>query len=169
MQEPLLFSEKQKFRLPVYVIFLGVPLLFLYGIYVQLIEGRPWGNNPVSNGWLIATFTLTLLFTLFFVIAKLETRITKEGVYVRFFPIHRSFKFFPWSKISIAYVCDYKPIGEYGGWGIRKSANATAYTTSGKTGLQLRLIGGRKVLIGTRKPMELKRILKNLDRTKTIT
>ena len=55
---------------------------------------------------------------------------------------------------------DYKPIGEHGGWGIRKSGKDIAYTISGKTGLQLHLAGGRKVLIGTKKPAEIEQALK---------
>jgi hypothetical protein len=47
-------------------------------------------------------------------------------------------------------------IGEYGGWGIRRSwRNGVAYNMMGDRGVQLELKDGKKVLIGSQRAEEL--------------
>jgi hypothetical protein len=59
-------------------------------------------------------------------------------------------------EISKAYARTYRPIREYGGWGVRWSpSNGSAYNVSGKQGVQLELANGKRFLIGTHKPQEL--------------
>ncbi|MES2389410.1 MAG: hypothetical protein V4543_15515, partial [Bacteroidota bacterium] len=59
-------------------------------------------------------------------------------------------------KTAKAYIRTYSPMGEYGGWGIRYGINkGWLYNVSGNMGLQLELLDGKKVLIGTRKPDEI--------------
>jgi hypothetical protein len=46
-------------------------------------------------------------------------------------------------------VRTYRPVTEYGGWGIKGSSRNKAYNISGNVGLQLKLKNGRRVLFGT--------------------
>ena len=49
------------------------------------------------------------------------------------------------------------PIAEFGGWGIRYGFGAGwVWNVSGNMGVQLELDNGRKVLIGSQRPAELK-------------
>jgi hypothetical protein len=52
-------------------------------------------------------------------------------------------------------VRKYKPLLEYGGYGIRGFGNNRALNIAGKTGLQLIFKDGRKLLIGTQKGLEM--------------
>jgi len=52
-------------------------------------------------------------------------------------------------------VRKYKPLLEYGGYGIRGFGNNRALNISGNTGLQLVFKDGRKLLIGTKKGHEM--------------
>ena len=92
---------------------------------------------------------------------KLTTRITTEGIYVRFFPFHFKEKFFAWDTISASYVRTYSPLMEYGGWGIKYSfkGNGLVYNTAGNVGLQLYFKEGDPILIGTQKGEEIKQVL----------
>ena len=76
-------------------------------------------------------------------------------MYVRFFPFHINFKKFAFEDISEYYAREYRPLLEYGGWGIRYSFSGKAYNVSGKEGLQIIFKNGKKLLIGSRKPQEL--------------
>lgn len=58
------------------------------------------------------------------------------------------------------FVREYKPILEYGGYGIRYSFSGKAYNVRGKMGLQLKFKDGGKLLIGTQKMEEMEDILK---------
>ncbi len=85
--------------------------------------------------------------------------IKTDGIYVKFFPFHMSFRHYPWDQIHKSYVRKYNPILEYGGWGLRGLGKNRALNVSGNQGLQLELEGNKRLLIGTRKPDELNNII----------
>ena len=93
---------------------------------------------------------------LFFII-KLETEVRSDGLYVRFYPIHIRYKRFTADNLQQYYTRRYRPILEYGGWGIRYSftKKGKAYNISGNKGVQLVLKNGKKLLIGSQRPDEL--------------
>jgi hypothetical protein len=93
----------------------------------------------------------------------LYTKIDKHGIYFRFIPFHASFTFYPWEKITGMQITTYNPIKDYGGWGIRGGRKGIAYSVSGNTGIDIELINDKKILIGTRKPEEVKEIIKKLS------
>ena len=57
--------------------------------------------------------------------------------------------------IASAEVCAYRPIRDYGGWGVRWGAGGIAYNARGNRGVQLVLKTGKRVLIGSQRPEEL--------------
>ena len=102
-----------------------------------------------------------LVLSFLFFIMKLETRITDTGISVRFYPLQLKFRHYNWEDIELAYIRNYSPLAEYGGWGIRYSLSGQgkALNVSGRTGLQLVFKDGRKLLIGTSKPEDLTQVL----------
>jgi len=91
-----------------------------------------------------------------FLFLKMETEVRPDGLYVRYAPFHIHFKRFGPEDLSEYYARRYKPIREYGGWGIRCSfRNGKAYNVSGNRGVQLVLGNGKKLLIGSQKADEL--------------
>jgi hypothetical protein len=51
MENPVLFSEKQKFRQWwIWIILLTLNGFFFFGIYVQVIGGKQFGDKPMSDG-----------------------------------------------------------------------------------------------------------------------
>ncbi len=95
-----------------------------------------------------------------FYVLRLRTKINQDGISFTFKPFINKPKVFKWENIKEAYVRKYKPIWEYGGWGIRYGLKGRAYNMSGNKGLQLILNSGKKILIGTQKPEELENFLK---------
>jgi hypothetical protein len=167
---PPLFREEQGFRqgwfwcIPTAILALMV-ILFGYGLYQQLLLGRPWGNNPLPNGWLLATSLFAILIpTLALVLlasARLVVEVRPEALRVRFAPFHRRPRTFDLAQIESAEARTYRPIVEYGGWGLRWSfgGRGSAYSVSGNKGVQLLLQDGRRLLIGSRRPEELARAI----------
>ncbi len=80
----------------------------------------------------------------------LLTAIKEDGIQIKFFPFTDFL--IPFNKIKDYKIKEYRPIIDYGGWGIRFNKSGKAYTVSGKIGLQIELSNGEKVLIGTQKP-----------------
>ena len=165
MENQILFSEKQKFtQWWLFLLLFGISGLFVYALYVQLIVGTPFGDKPIGNAGLIAISAFVLSLNALFFATRLETQIDATGIFVRFYPFQRKMKFYAWEEIQKAEVRTYKPLLEYGGWGIRYGfrGNGKAYNVSGNKGLQLELKSGNKFLIGTRKDEELALVLDKL-------
>jgi hypothetical protein len=152
-----IFKEKQRFRQPWVWGLMGLLLLLaLWGFIQQVVWDTSFGNNPAPD-WvlgLILLFMATLSWFLW--IFELQTRIDQEGIAFRWFPFQKSFKLLPWEKIEKVEIVGYRPLADYGGWGIRYGYRGKAHTVSGKTGLDIYLKDKKKpLLIGTQKPEEL--------------
>jgi len=165
MDHQVLFTEKQRFsQWWVWLILLGINGFFIFGIFKQVIGGQQFGDKPMSNAGLIIVTAVVISISFLFTKICLETVITPEGIYVRFFPIHLSFYHYRWENITKCYVREYNPLKEYGGWGLRigLSGKGQAFNISGNTGLQLEFKNNDKLLIGTNKPEELAEALSKL-------
>lgn len=104
-----------------------------------------------------------IAITALFVLLKLHTEVRPDGIYVRFFPFHIHFKRFASEDLSECYARQYKPILEYGGWGIRYSIrNGRAYNVSGNKGVQLVFDTGKKLLIGSQNPEQLEAAIRSI-------
>jgi hypothetical protein len=163
-----LFREKQQgVQWWIWLVMLGLNGLAWYGLVQQLILGIPFGNNPMSDQWLILFAAFMLVLSLFLFSINLETIITEAGIKVRLWPLHLKYRFFTWDQISNAKIRRYHPLLEYGGWGIRLGIKGKgwAYNLSGNYGLQLQFKNGKKLLIGTNKPTEIEKVLNQMRST----
>lgn len=150
------FSEEQRFN-QLFTWFVITPVLVIISIQVfQLVDGSKSIDTETWVGLglaLIITIAVGLLLTNM----RLITTIDNDKIHVRFIPfVNKSIK---WTSIEKAFIISYKPVLEYGGWGIRRRFGKIAYTVSGKKGLQLILTNGKKILIGTQKPDDLSQLL----------
>lgn len=154
------FTESQKFKqVGLWIVFIGLNGLFAFGVIKQVFTKEAFGNKPLPSFVLVLLFLIVLAFTLFFRSLRLDTKIDAAGISVRFWPIQSAYKLFPWDKIEGAYIRTYKPIGEFGGWGIRGDGRNRALNMSGNVGIQLSLRDGKNLLIGTHKAAEVAEIL----------
>lgn len=162
----VLFAEKQKFnQWWVWLLLLGINAQLIFGVYKQVYQGMTFGDRPMSNEGLLFAAGLVFAITILFISANLQTRVKSDGIYVRFFPFHLSFKHYQWNSISKSFVREYSPITEYGGWGLRLGlfGKGRAFNVSGNKGLQLIFSDNKKLLIGTNKPDELTTALKQIE------
>jgi hypothetical protein len=163
MNSPVLFREVQRFRQWwLWLVIIIGPLTIWYSAYRQFVLGEH-GRRAIPDGllwilWLLVGVGLPLLFYC----AQLVTEVRIDGIYLRFFPFHFSFLRFPADSIKHSEARTYSPIGEYGGWGIRYGWNGKAYNVSGNQGIQLELNEGKRILIGTQRPLEFLAALQSL-------
>jgi hypothetical protein len=157
-----LFYEEQRFdqawiRLVVYGSTLLCTTVFGWGLIQQLVFKRPWGNDPTSDTALIITaicivgmcWGLVWLFEAM----RLRTEVRRDGLEIRFAPLLR--RHIPLEDIAEAYARTYRPVREYGGWGIRWGPGGRAYNVKGNEGVQLVLTNGSRLLIGSQNAGEL--------------
>ena len=156
------FHEEQQFRQPwlwllLLVITACVIGMFAHGMYTQLYLGQSWGDRPMSDSALVISAAFSFLIsaglTLLFYKLKLITEVGPDGVHIRFFPLTR--RKITFDSITSCKARNYRPIREYGGWGIRFSRKGNAYNVSGNRGVQLEFRQGKPLLIGSQRAEEL--------------
>jgi len=165
MDSQIRFAESQKFdQWWLRLLLLLIDAFFAYGTYRQVVFQVPFGDHPASNFILFSSLLLLLVVTALLFYTRLDTLIKEDGVYVRFYPFNLQFKSYNWNQIASHDVVVYKPLRDYGGWGFRISGSGTALSTSGNQGLQLVFQNGKRLLIGTRHPGEMKAALTEISR-----
>ena len=147
---PNLFCEEQRFRQWwVWLLVAGIAALSWWGFYEQIIRGRPWGSNPGPDWFMwLMWLAFGIAFPLWFWRMKLVVEVTADEVRMRLWPFAN--RVIPLADIAAIETRTYRPIGEFGGWGVRGfSRRNMAYNVSGDQGVQLTLRDGSRVLIGS--------------------
>jgi len=159
--QQILFQEVQRFRQA----FLWIPLTLLtsfvsgttlFIMVRQLVQEIPFENGALSDAQLLAIGSMVIAFNaailLFFVVAKMQTEVTTDGLYVRFFPFHRRTRKISLDDVETVSAVEYRALLEYGGYGIRKYPKSTAYNVRGIDGVRINYENGCHVMIGTQHP-----------------
>lgn len=164
------YKEEQKFAsISLYfsmgLIYATTVSFLLYGNIMQFVYNQPFGDNPVTDNGLIL---LTVLILLLLIVSayllfgsRLVIEINHSGINYNFHPFFKKTKHIPKESIKTHEVRKYKPIMEYGGWGIKKGikGKGDAFNISGNIGLQIELKDGKRVLFGTQRPDAIKRAM----------
>lgn len=112
---------------------------------------------PLGIGAVVGTAILILVLC-----AKLTTEVNRSGLYIQYFPFHLSPQRIPLEHVIQIEIKTYRPLRDYGGYGIRYGAAGKAYNVSGDRGVNLKFTKGRDLLIGSQRPEELARALQQL-------
>ena len=154
--DSVVYQEEQRFKQWwLWLIVYGVAALMWWALIQQVVLGQPWGTNPGPD-WLIWLFWLLFGLGLpaLFHATRLVVEVHPDQVMIRYWP-------FTIRRIAIVdikqmEVRTYKPVQEYGGWGIKGwSSQRIAYNVSGNRGVELTLQDGRSVMIGSQQPEAL--------------
>jgi len=107
----------------------------------------------------VVLFFFWLLFgiglPLFIFCCRLITEVREDGIFIRFVPFHRTFQKISFHEFKRYEMRVYRPMPEYGGWGIRFGSKSRAYNLGGDRGIEFTFVDGRKVLIGSQHVREL--------------
>ncbi|MDJ0974885.1 MAG: DUF6141 family protein [Planctomycetota bacterium] len=146
------FEERQRFTQPWLWIILAVMIaLMTWGFVQQIVLGEPWGSKPAPDLalWILCPL-MGIGIPLFFGALRLDTIVTEDELHVRLRPFR--WRRIPIRKITSCEARTYRPIREYGGWGIRYGGKrGWAYNVRGNQGVQLEIEDARPLLIGSQK------------------
>jgi hypothetical protein len=160
------FHEVQQFRQPwLWLVLLATTItvasVFIHGFYIQLYLGHPWGDKPMPDTMLVIVGAFSVLLTagltFLFYNLKLITDVNSDGIHLRFFPL--TSKTVQYEDITSCRARSYRPIREYGGWGIRFGPNGKAYNVFGNRGVQLEFSNATPLLIGSQRPEDLAAVI----------
>lgn len=159
--ELVVFSEEQRFHQPwIRILVAFVAAIAWYSFIVQVIGGEPFGNNPADDFVVVIILAVFgIIFPVWFIIMKLEIQVTQDALRFRMYPLHLSWREHPLETIADADAVVYRPIREYGGWGIRIGRKGMAYNVSGNEGVQVTLRSGKSFLLGSQRAAELGQVL----------
>lgn len=133
------FEEVQRFRQWwVWTLLGGITLLML------LAGSAAW------PGLVVIAAISALIYTL-----RLRTEVRADGIYYSMWPLHRSVRRIEWDEIEHREAETYRPIREFGGWGIRWAPGKIAYSVSGNRGVRVERTDGRTILLGSQRPEAL--------------
>ncbi|MCK4639106.1 MAG: hypothetical protein KAT33_06775 [Bacteroidales bacterium] len=156
----LYFRETQKFKqLWLWILLSALAGIWIWGIVQQIFLGIPFGNNPASDLGLILIGLIVISPIILIFKLTLITEVRKDAVYYKFPPLQFKFKKIEPGDIEEYFTRQYKPLSEYGGWGIRIGRKGKAFNVSGNMGMQFILKNGKKLLIGTKKPEEFQKAM----------
>ena len=142
-----LFEENQKFtQWWLWVILLSFPV----------ISFGPFDENQVNINYVLIGFMLPLIFYLF----ELRIKVSNKGLHYQFFPFHFKSHIINIEDIEKIEALQYKPLAEYGGWGIKYGFKGKAYTVRGDKGVKIFLKNGLNIMFGSQKHNELAKSLK---------
>ncbi len=152
MKTKTLFSEIQwglkNWVLSVVVIFIMTPVC----IYLSFQMTKVAGLEQII---LLCTLTFHIALCLFFIFIKLKIEVTQEEIKYQLFPFHFSTQTLSKNEIIKIENVIYNPIGEWGGWGIRRDFKGNkAYNMYGNKGVKVTLQSGKIILFGSQKPNE---------------
>ncbi len=169
------FEENQRFNQPwLWILMIGITIISLGGLIYSCIVNLT-GNENVNSESDIQALIYTLVFTFIINVAiywlllsiRLYTRVENDGIHYRFPPIINKWKKITKTDLKSFQVRKYSPLKEYGGWGYRIGINGKALNVRGNMGLAMELNDGKKLLLGTQKPEELKMAMQKLYEDKT--
>jgi hypothetical protein len=161
----IVYKERQFFRNPfILMLLLAIIGMSIWALVQQVFLGKPFGQNPAPDAFVILFSMFPVIFLLFFLFMRLDTNIDETSISVSMSPFGS--RKIAWKNVEKAYVRKYKPLMEFGGWGIRYGfgSKGMSYSVGGNQGLQLELNNGKKVLIGTKNTSELNEFLKQINK-----
>ena len=167
------FKEEQHFSNPWFWVFLMVVFTIavaptVVALYSGLILEKPYGETPSSVDTLLIILSVLvvifILVVLLFRKMRLVVEVRSDGLSYRYPPFIMKERMFAKEEIENYKIRKYKPIKEYSGWGIQYSwgKSGRAVTVKGRTGLQLFLTNGKKVLFGTQRGDALLRAMNKM-------
>lgn len=153
-----IYREEQNFAWWIYALLCGMGAMSWVGL--SLARGAfpnhavAIHNASIEFSLLAAGFGLPLLLTVGVLRMTTEVTPTEVRVWFGWLPTFR--QALSLANVQRVEVVRYRPIADYGGWGLRKGRDGErVYNARGDRGVRLYLADGTKLLIGSQRPEEL--------------
>jgi hypothetical protein len=154
----VVYREEQYFDWRVYALIVFLELFTGLG----LVGGRVWSLEFALG--LLAGLAFVFLVVVFLLYMTTEVTPTDLRVWFGWVPTYR--RIIPIGSVRSIEVVTYRPIADYGFWGIRSGRDGDkALTARGNRGVRLELTDGTRLLIGSQRPEQLARSLDSALRT----
>lgn len=131
-------------------------IIFLFLGILAFIAYAEWPNIQAEFSNFVFWFTIAALIIFRFLI--LRTQYDADGIHIQFIPLIWK-RTISWEEVQYAEVISFSFL-DYGGFGYRTNFKGdVALICTGKNGLNLQLMSGSRLLIGTQHPEEIQKII----------
>jgi hypothetical protein len=105
--------------------------------------------------WLVVGGVLSSLWGITVLLGGLTVRVDDDGVFLHLGRVPVVKRAVSFDEILSMRSVQYRPIAEFGGWGVRGTRERRAWTARGDRAVALELTEGRELLIGSDRPQRL--------------
>jgi hypothetical protein len=159
----VIYREEQNFDWRVYgVIAVAEGLLWSALLCLYANGPHPGGAETQASAELAVGLLVGLVLPVVLVVGllRMTTEVSPTGLRVWFGWIPTYRRVIPIGTIQMIEVVTYRPVADYGGWGIRLGRDGVRVLNArGNQGVRIDLVDGSKFLIGSQLPEELARAL----------
>lgn len=160
----VVYREEQNFDWRVYAFIALAEGLLWFALFCSYLSGvNPAGvGERDASAQLAIGFLVGLVLPMMLIVGLLrmttEVSPTDLRVWFGWIPTYR--RIVPISSIQKIEVVTYRPLADYGGWGIRLGRDGVRVLNArGNQGVRIDLVDGTKLLIGSQLPEDLARAL----------
>jgi hypothetical protein len=155
-----IFREVQRFPLRRIAVALASPPCFMLGLLIwQVLLGHPWGKHSMSNGDVIGWTVFLWLIYFRLITVRLVTEVRQGELTIAMRGLWR-LRRVPLDRIQSVETITHDIARDYGGYGFRSTRAGKAYVANGGRGVRVTLAGGEKLVVGSQRPDELARMLR---------
>lgn len=160
----ILFREDQRFRGQWLLLFVGAFSFFTLLSGAALVLRKVWMTTSANTHQIpdtiavaLAAFEVIIALGLIWLVWKavLRVEVTTAGLFVRFEPFHRKTRQIDLNDVVEIEAVKYRPIRDYGGWGLRNGPRSRCLNVGGEEGVRIDYANGYHVLIGSQRATEL--------------
>ncbi|MDA7618455.1 hypothetical protein N8703_04065 [Verrucomicrobia bacterium] len=150
-------DEQQRFDSP----WIWGPVIIFAVIFCFFIGRAALGNFSASTpnptlGWILSiTLFIPVIVAVLLFKASLIVKVNKDELRFRLKPFHLKEQVIGMSNIQSAEIVSFRPVRDYGGYGIRYAKGAKAYIVSGGKGVKIKCKDDRTFVFGSQKPDRL--------------
>lgn len=155
--ERTLYRERSPWPGWVGVLIWSVVVLMCYPLLAGWDVDLPFGLRAMIAGGVVA-FTLFLRALL----GGMTTLVQESRLFLHMGAVPLVRKVVPYSEIVAMRPVTYRPMMEFGGWGIRGFGKKRAWTARGNRALVLELEGGRELYVGSDHPQRLEERIRSV-------
>ena len=154
-----IFREEQTIRQPrIWGLTAILPTAFTLLLIWQVVLGHSIGEHPMSNGNVIGWTIFLWLVYLRLITTKMVTKVEPGKLVISTLGLWTLRKI-SLKEVGKTEVVSYRPVEDYGGYGVRLTKRGRAYIASGDRGVRITFAKGGKILIGSQRPEELERAI----------
>jgi hypothetical protein len=115
-----------------------------------------WDHDlPARVRWPLVGAILAFVAAVQTVVGGLTVKVRETGLLLHLGSVPVIRKAVPYSTVVSLESVAYRPIREFGGWGVRGSGNRRAWTARGDRAVKLELTDHRELLVGSDHPQRL--------------